>query len=99
MQIKPRTIIKLATRCTDKYTDNHHIYCNNGTYWIYYHAHYSDRTGERVRHSLKTKDVDEARRRRDSLFAQFQTFCDQSMPTYTRTFDIGLASHHQMVAA
>jgi hypothetical protein len=99
MHNKPRAIIKLATRCTDKYGANHHIYCNNGTYWIYYHAHYSDRTGKRERHSLKTKDVDEARRRRDYLFAQIQAFLDQSMPTYTRTPEIGQASHEHLVAA
>jgi len=99
MQTKPRTIIKLARRCTGKYGVNHHIYNNNGMYWIYYHAHYSDRTGDRVRRSLKTKDVAEARLRRDAILAEIVSLCGQAMPAYKRSPEIGPAWNHQMVAA
>lgn len=52
-----------------KYTDNrdHHIWNNNGTWWAHFTVHHPDHTKERVRVSLHTKDVDEARRRRDFI--------------------------------
>ena len=46
---------------------DHHLYRNNGTWWIHYTCHRPDYTVERVRHSLRTKDRAEARLRRDQL--------------------------------
>ena len=48
---------------------DHHLYDNNGTWWIHYTAYPSPVTTQRVRQSLKTKDVVLARQRRDALFA------------------------------
>lgn len=48
---------------------DHHLYRNNGTWWIHYTRHLPDYTVERVRHSLRTKDRAEARRQRDRIFS------------------------------
>lgn len=44
---------------------DHHLWNNRGTWWCRFTLHRSDHTAERVRVSLKTRDVTEARRRRD----------------------------------
>ncbi len=49
MQIKPRTITKIVFRSTQWHEEKHHIYDNNGTYWIYYNAHYSGSIIEKTR--------------------------------------------------
>ena len=50
---------------------NHHIYDNNGTWFIHYTVHPDPFTKQRVRSSLRTRCVHEARRRRDVLLAQY----------------------------
>lgn len=47
----------------------HHIWCNNGTWWIAYVLHFSGRK-RRIRRSLGTACVEEAIRRRDTLLSQ-----------------------------
>ncbi|MDG1326658.1 MAG: hypothetical protein P8P49_12910 [Opitutales bacterium] len=47
---------------------NHHLWNNNGTWWIHYTVYPSSVTAERKRYSLKTKDVTIARLRRDNHF-------------------------------
>jgi hypothetical protein len=49
----------------------HHIWCNNGTWWVAYVLHFSGRK-RRIRRSLGTPCVDEAIRRRDELFARIE---------------------------
>ena len=50
----------------DLSNENHHLYRNNrGYWWIHYTLHFPDHTARRVRQSLKTRDIAEARRRRD----------------------------------
>lgn len=49
--------------------ENHHIWNNNGTWWVHYTLHLPDYTRARVRRSLRTRDEREARRRRDELLA------------------------------
>ena len=49
---------------------NHHIWNNNGTWFIHFMIHKEDYTTERIRKSLKTHDVEEARKRRDKVFAR-----------------------------
>lgn len=49
----------------DPENPDHHLYQNNGTWWIHYTVHLPDYTVRRVRHSLKTHDRMEARRLRD----------------------------------
>ncbi len=47
---------------------DHHIWCNNGTYFVHLTL-LRGRRKFRLRKSLKTKDVSEARRRRDRMVA------------------------------
>lgn len=51
--------------------ENHHIWNNNGTWWVHYTLHLPDYTARRVRQSLRTRDVAEARIRRDALLRGF----------------------------
>jgi hypothetical protein len=47
----------------------HHLWLNNGTWWVHYTLNFDFRT-RRVRRSLGTRDAEEAVRRRDELFAR-----------------------------
>ncbi|MDG1301997.1 MAG: hypothetical protein P8R37_10465 [Opitutae bacterium] len=49
---------------------DHHLFNNNGTYWIHYTAFPTPVTKQRVRKSLKTHNIEVARERRDSLLAK-----------------------------
>jgi hypothetical protein len=53
----------------DPTNPNRHIWNNNGTWWLHYTVHLPDYTKRRVRESLGTRDVEEARRRRDARLA------------------------------
>ncbi len=44
---------------------DHHLYNNNGTWWIHYTIHLTDYTKQRIRSSLRTSDRLVARMRRD----------------------------------
>ena len=46
---------------------NHHLWNNNGTWWIHYTVYPTPITVERIRRSLKTKILEEARNRRDKI--------------------------------
>ena len=48
---------------------NHHLWNNNGTWWLHCTIHLPDGTAERVRVNLKTDDPTSARLRRDSVLA------------------------------
>ncbi len=54
----------------DESNPNHHIWNNNGTWYIYFMIHKEDNTAERLRRSLKTHDVEEARQKRDKILAR-----------------------------
>ncbi len=47
----------------------HHLWCNNGTWWVHYTLHFDFRR-RRIRRSLGTRNLDEAVRRRDELLAR-----------------------------
>ena len=47
---------------------NHHLWNNNGTWFIHYVVYYPDGKRERFRDSLSTKSLTEARRLRDEFF-------------------------------
>lgn len=47
----------------------HHLWLNNGTWWVHYTLNFDFRT-RRVRRSLGTRNAAEAVRRRDELFAR-----------------------------
>jgi len=57
----------LAIRKTDN--EDHHLWNNNGTYWVHYTEHRPDYTKRRVRRSLHTNDLGIARVLRDSLLS------------------------------
>lgn len=48
----------------------HHLWNNNGTWWVHYTEHLPDFTKRRVRRSLGTRDQEEAVRRRDALLSR-----------------------------
>ena len=49
---------------------NHHLWHNNGTWFLHYTVYPTPATKERIRRSLGTKDLSVARQRRDSFFEQ-----------------------------
>ena len=49
--------------------ENHHLWRNGRFWWIAYTVIIDGWRQERIRHSLKTDDLVEARRRRDDLLA------------------------------
>ena len=51
----------------DKSNLNHHLWNNNGTWWVHYTIYPTPVTVERIRRSLKTKILEEARNRRDKI--------------------------------
>ena len=60
---------------------NHHLWCNNGTWWCHYWVHSLDqKTAERRRCSLHTRDMEEARQRRDRLFEDLQSGGECALP-------------------
>ena len=63
-------IVELPDR---RYGANHHIWDNNGTWWC--HLSLERRTGpaKRVRFSLRTNNVREARKRRDLIMNANET--------------------------
>ncbi len=63
------TPITPSVRLTRRNLD-HHIYNNNGTWWIHYTVHLADFTKRRIRSSLGTKDPVQARQRRDHALSQ-----------------------------
>ncbi len=52
---------------------NHHLWNNNGTWFIHYTRHEPDFTKLRVRQSLETRDIRVARARRDDIIGQNAT--------------------------
>ncbi|CAA6693012.1 MULTISPECIES: hypothetical protein [unclassified Lentimonas] len=49
---------------------DHHLFNNNGSWWVHYTATPTAVTTQRVRKSLKTPDLEVARERRDTLLAK-----------------------------
>lgn len=61
----PRTSVRVRTANL-----NHHLWNNNGTWYLHYTMHPTPLTKTRIRVSLETKDVETARRKRDEFFSQ-----------------------------
>lgn len=57
---------RLSIRVSDG-NPHHHLWNNNGTWWVHFTEHLADFTKRRVRRSLKTTDAREAIRRRDEI--------------------------------
>lgn len=51
---------------------DHHLWNNHGTWFVHYTIHPTPVTKQRVRTSLHTKSLAEARRRRDTLLESLQ---------------------------
>ena len=60
--------MKLNLR-TNPDNPNHHLWNNNGTWFIHYVTHPTPFTKEQVRRSLGTQDLEEARRLRDQTLS------------------------------
>ena len=54
-----------------KENSDHHIWNNNGTYWVKWVPYDPIVKLPKVTATLKTKDIEEARRRRDELMANW----------------------------
>ncbi len=63
-------IITLASLRISEENPNHHLWNNNGTWFLHYTIYPTPFTKERIRRSLGTKDVKIARDRRDQFFNQ-----------------------------
>ena len=61
-------VITLASLRISEANPNHHLWNNNGTWFLHYTVYPTPFTKERIRRSLGTKDVKIARERRDSFF-------------------------------
>jgi hypothetical protein len=61
----PRTSVRLRPA-----NPNHHLWNNNGTWYLHYTMHPTPLTKTRVRVSLETKDLDTARQRRDEMLTK-----------------------------
>lgn len=64
-----------ASRLADINPD-HHLWRNGRYWWVAFTLIHAGWRQERVRRSLKTTDVSEARQRRDALFAQYAAGTD-----------------------
>jgi len=62
------TLGHLSPRTPDA-GDRHHLWNNNGTWWVHYTLHFGHRK-RRIRRSLKTRSLAEAICSRDELFAR-----------------------------
>lgn len=78
---------KLAIR-VDETNPDHHLWNNNGTWWVHYTVHPDALTSVRRRKSLRTKCLDHAREVRDQLLV---SLAGASRSIQTHRF--GLAEH------
>lgn len=62
---------RLSARIDDG-NETHHLWLNNGTWWVHYTLNFDFRT-RRVRRSLGTRSRAEAIRKRDALFERLAT--------------------------
>lgn len=58
---------RLSVRVNEQ-NENHHLWNNRGVWWCHMTLHRPDSTSQRMRFSLKTKDLQKARERRDRIF-------------------------------
>jgi hypothetical protein len=62
---------RLSSRIDDS-NDRHHLWLNNGNWWVHYTLNFDHRT-RRIRRSLGTKLLSDAIRKRDALFERLVT--------------------------
>ena len=56
----------------DQRNEKHHLWCNNGTWWVHYTVHFDHRK-RRIRRSLRTRSLTEAILRRDALLQRISS--------------------------
>ena len=64
---------------TDTAHPDHHLWKNGRLWWVAFTVHLPGWRKDRVRRSLGTADVEEARRRRDVLFARLSAEPDVTL--------------------
>ena len=64
--------MKAALRI-DESNLNHHLWNNRGVWWCHFTVHQKSKS-KRMRFSLKTEDIDIARRRRDKIFSDLEKY-------------------------
>jgi hypothetical protein len=67
--LRPR--FQLSLRST-AHNDDHHLWNNHGTWWCHFTLHCPTGIKQRVRRSLRTNDLTQARNRRDALLTRLQ---------------------------
>jgi hypothetical protein len=60
---------KISFRTLETSNENHHLWNNNGIWNLHYTIHPTPKTKQRIRISLNTCSIVEARKRRDHFFA------------------------------
>jgi hypothetical protein len=65
---------------------DHHLWRNGRLWWVAFTVHLPSWQKERIRMSLRTDDVTEARRRRDELLSQYPEYrgCELSLRLHAR---------------
>ncbi len=66
MQTTPDTKLRVKLRII-RGNENHHIWNNNGTWWLNFTLRAQNGTARRIRKSLKTADVEKAKASRDRV--------------------------------
>ncbi len=65
-----RELAEVLSIRIDQENPDHHLWNNNGTWWCHYTVHTAGWQKKRVRVSLGTRCVEQARERRDRLIEQ-----------------------------
>ncbi len=77
----------MAARRESPASPDHHLWRNGRLWWVAFTVHLPPWHKERVRLSLQTDDLDEARRRRDELLSRYprERDCTLSLRVPTRS--------------
>jgi len=71
---------------------NHHLWRNGRLWWTAFTVIYDGWRQERIRRSLGTAELDEARRRRDHLFRQYAMVATADVVALRATTPVGRAT-------
>lgn len=84
--VGPAQASALQIRCP-RPNDNHHLWRNGRLWWVAFTVLNDGWRQERIRRSLGTANVEEARRRRDALFDEYRRTCALTDDTESRARD------------
>lgn len=79
------SLLTLASLRISEANPNHHLWNNNGTWFLHYTVYPTPFTKERIRRSLGTKDVKIARERRDNFFSLLAKQSTPGVPVADQT--------------